>query len=223
METQTVPKAPERAVDEMPLLGIDHIEFYVSNGVHASHYFTAALGFARTAFAGLETGIRDRASHVVEHGRVRFVLTAPLDGSSDIARHVATHGDAVKVVAIAVPDAEHAYREAVRRGAHGVAEPWEVSDEDGTLRMATIATYGETLHTFVERGAYRGAFLPGYVAVEPPAQDPGLFTGIDHVVGNIELGTLDQWVTYYERIFGMREMIHFTERDISTEYSALMS
>jgi 4-hydroxyphenylpyruvate dioxygenase len=223
METQTVPKAPGRTVDEMPLLGIDHIEFYVSNGVHASHYFTSALGFARTAFAGLETGIRDRASHVVEHGGVRFVLTAPLDGSSDIARHVATHGDAVKVVALAVPDAERAYREAVRRGAHGVAEPWEASDEDGTVRMATIATYGETLHTFVERGAYNGAFLPGYVAVEPPAQDAGLFTGIDHVVGNIELGTLNQWVTYYERIFGMREMIHFTDRDISTEYSALMS
>jgi 4-hydroxyphenylpyruvate dioxygenase len=223
METKTVPTAPERAADEMPLLGIDHVEFYVSNGVQASHFFTTALGFTRTAFAGLETGIRDRASHVLEHGRVRFVLTAPLQGSSDIARHVAAHGDGVKVVAIGVPDAERAYREAVGRGARGVSEPREESDEDGAVCMATIATYGETLHTFVERGSYRGAFLPGYARAKPEAHDAGLFTGIDHVVGNIELGTLGQWVGYYERIFGMREMIHFTDRDISTEYSALMS
>jgi 4-hydroxyphenylpyruvate dioxygenase len=223
METKTVPAAPERVADEMPLLGIDHVEFYVSNGVHSSHFFTRALGFARTAFAGLETGIRDRASHVVEHGRVRFVLTAPLDGSSEIARHVAAHGDGVKVVAIAVPDAERAYREATQRGAIGVKEPWEDSDENGTVRLATIATYGETVHTFVERGAYGGAFLPGYAATEPGTGDAGLFSGIDHVVGNIELGTLGRWVDYYERIFGMREMIHFTDRDISTEYSALMS
>src|SRR5919201_5347160 len=173
METETVPKAPERAVDEMPLLGIDHIEFYVSNGVHASHYFTTALGFARTAVAGLETGVRDRASHVVQHGPVRFVLTAPLDGSGDIARHVAEHGDSVKVVALTVPDAERAYREAVRRGAEGLAEPWDAEDEDGTVRMATIATYGETVHTFVERGGYRGAFLPGYARADS-APDAGL-------------------------------------------------
>jgi 4-hydroxyphenylpyruvate dioxygenase len=221
METQTVPSAPDAGVDEMPLLGIDHIEFYVSNASQATHFFTNAMGFARTAFAGLETGIRDRASHVVEHGDVRFVLTAPLEGSSDIARHVAAHGDGVKVVAIAVPDAERAFREAVRRGAERISEPWEESDSDGTVRMATIATYGETVHKFVERGDHRGAFLPGYASVD--GQDAGLFTGIDHVVGNIELGTLERWVTYYERVFGMREMIHFTDRDISTEYSALMS
>ncbi len=224
MEIKTVPEpgAQAAAPDEMPLLGVDHIEFYVSNAVQAAHYFTTALGFKRTAFAGLETGVRDRASHVVEHGRVRFVLTAPLKGTSEIARHVAEHGDGVKVVALAVPDAERAYAEAIRRGARGVAEPEELSDEAGTVRKASIATYGETIHTFVERGAYGGAFMPGYAAVDG-GEDAGFFAGVDHVVGNIELGTLEEWVRYYERIFGMREMIHFTDRDISTEYSALMS
>src|SRR5213083_1134682 len=137
METQTAPRTPERIVDEMPLLGIDHIELYVGNASQAAYFFTHALGFRRTAQAGLESGVRDRASHVVEQGRVRFVLTTPLLGSGEIARHVADHGDGVKVVALAVPDAEHAYRVAVRRGARGVGEPWEASDGGGTVRMAT--------------------------------------------------------------------------------------
>ena len=222
METQTVPQAPDRAVDEMPLLGIDHLELYVGNAVQSAYFFTRALGFRHAAYAGLESGVRDRASHVVEQGGVRLVLTTPLHGTSEIARHVAEHGDGVKVIALAVPDAEQAYRVAVRRGARGVTEPWEASDEHGTVRMATIAAYGETLHTFVQRDAYDGGFLPGYTAVEGDG-DAGLFAEIDHVVGNVELGRLDEWVTYYERIFGFTEMIHFTDRDISTEYSALMS
>jgi len=222
METQAVPVAPERGADEMPLLGIDHIELYVGNATQAAYFFTHALGFKRTAYAGLESGVRDRASQVVEQGGIRFVLTSPLHGMSEIARHVAEHGDGVKVVALAVPDAEQAYRVAMRRGGRGVTEPWEASDERGAVRMATIATYGETLHTFVERDAYEGGFLPGYVPVAD-GDDSGLFTDIDHVVGNVELGRLDEWVGYYERVFGMREMIHFTDRDISTEYSALMS
>jgi 4-hydroxyphenylpyruvate dioxygenase len=226
METRTVPQAATPPVpehDEMPLHGIDHIEFYVSNAIQSAHFFTRALGFRETAYAGLETGVRDRVSRVVEQGRIRFVLTSPLRGHLDIARHVAEHGDGVKVVAIGVPDAEHAYRFTVERGARAVREPWEESDEHGTARMATIGTYGETLHTFVDRSGYDGAFLPGYVPIEGGLDDAGLLVGVDHVVGNIELGTLDHWVSYYERIFGMTEMIHFTDRDISTEYSALMS
>jgi 4-hydroxyphenylpyruvate dioxygenase len=226
METRTVPQTAAPPVpqhDEMPLHGIDHVEFYVSNAVQAAHFFTRALGFRETAYAGLETGVRDRVSRVVEQGRIRFVLTSPLRGHSDIARHVAEHGDGVKVVAIGVPDAEHAYRFTIERGAKAVREPWEESDEHGSVRLATIATYGETLHTFVDRSAYSGSFLPGYIAVEGGPDDAGLLVGVDHVVGNIELGTLDHWVSYYERIFGMTEMIHFTDRDISTEYSALMS
>jgi 4-hydroxyphenylpyruvate dioxygenase len=226
METRTVPQTgapPVPQHDEMPLHGIDHIEFYVSNAIQAAHFFTRALGFRETAYAGLETGVRDRVSRVVEQGRIRFVLTSPLRGHSDIATHVAAHGDGVKVVAIGVPDAEHAYRFTIERGAKAVREPWEESDEHGSVRMATIATYGETIHTFVDRSGYGGAFLPGCIAVEGGPDDAGLLMGVDHVVGNIELGTLDQWVSYYERIFGMTEMIHFTDRDISTEYSALMS
>jgi 4-hydroxyphenylpyruvate dioxygenase len=226
METRTVPQTgapPVPQHDEMPLHGIDHIEFYVSNAIQAAHFFTRALGFRETAYAGLETGVRDRVSRVVEQGRIRFVLTSSLRGHSDIATHVAAHGDGVKVVAIGVPDAEYAYRFTIERGAKAVREPWEESDEHGSVRMATIATYGETIHTFVDRSGYGGAFLPGCIAVEGGPDDAGLLMGVDHVVGNIELGTLDQWVSYYERIFGMTEMIHFTDRDISTEYSALMS
>jgi 4-hydroxyphenylpyruvate dioxygenase len=223
METQTVASRPE-TTDEMPLLGIDHVELYVGNASQASYFFTHALGFRHTAYAGLETGIRDRASHVLEQGRIRFVLTSPLLGTSEIARHVAQHGDGVRVIALSVPDAEHAYRYAVRHGARGVREPWEESDDHGTVRMSTIATYGDTLHTFVQRDGYGGAFMPGFQPADgADADDPGLLVGIDHVVGNVELGRLDEWVSYYERVFGMTEMLHFTDRDISTEYSALMS
>jgi 4-hydroxyphenylpyruvate dioxygenase len=221
---ETAPQPAATAADEMPLLGIDHVELYVGNAVQAAYWFEHALGFKRTAYAGLETGVRDRSSHVLEQGRVRFVLTAPLLGTSEIARHVGAHGDGVRVIALSVPDAEHAYRYAVQHGARGVREPWEESDDGGSVRMATIATYGDTLHTFVERDGYKGHFLPGYAAPERNGEvDAGLFAGIDHVVGNVELGRLDEWVGYYERVFGMTEMIHFTDRDISTEYSALMS
>lgn len=224
MGIETAPKPTATATDEMPLLGIDHVELYVGNATQAAYWFTHALGFRHSAYAGLETGVRDRSSHVLQQGRIRFVLTAPLLGTSEIARHVAAHGDGVRVIALSVPDAEHAYRYAVQHGARGVREPWEESDGDGSVRMATIATYGETLHTFVERDGYAGAFLPGYNAAEGGADgDTGLLAGIDHVVGNVELGRLDEWVGYYERVFGMTEMLHFTDRDISTEYSALMS
>jgi 4-hydroxyphenylpyruvate dioxygenase len=226
MATHTVPEAithpiPDR--DEMPLHGIDHVEMYVGNAAQAAHFFTHAFGFRETAYAGLETRIRDRASHVVEQGRIRFVLTTPLQGGSDIARHVADHGDGVKVVALSVPDAEQAYRLAVRRGAHGIREPHELSDDHGTVRLATIATYGETLHTFVERNGYPGAFLPGYEPRGADATDAGMFIAIDHVVGNVELGRMNQWVEFYERVMGFTELVHFSDEAISTEYSALMS
>jgi 4-hydroxyphenylpyruvate dioxygenase len=215
-----------RSRDGMPLLGIDHIELYVGNAVQAAYFLTHALGFRETAFAGLETGARDHVSRVVEQGRIRLVVTAALGAEGEIARHVREHGDGVKVVALSVPDAEHAYREAVRRGARGVREPHEAEDGDGRVRLATIATYGETVHTFVERNGYAGSFLPGYQAAPEAtleARSDGLLAGVDHVVGNVELGRLDEWVSYYERVFGFTEMIHFSDEDISTEYSALMS
>ena len=222
METQTIPQAAGPGADEMPLLGIDHVELYVGNAAQAAYFFTHALGFRRTAYAGLESGVRDRASQVVEQGAIRLVLTTPLHGTGELARHVGEHGDGVKVVALAVPDAEQAYRVAVRRGARGVAEPFDASDGDGTVRMSTIAAYGETVHTFVQRDGYDGRFLPGYIPVDD-GRAAGLLSEVDHVVGNVELGRLDEWVAYYERVFGFTEMIHFTDRDISTEYSALMS
>jgi 4-hydroxyphenylpyruvate dioxygenase len=208
--------------DFMPLHGIDHVELYVGNAAQASYFYMRALGFREVAYAGLETGVRDRASHVLEQGRIRLVLTGALMPDHEIGRHVAAHGDGVKVIALSVPDAEYAYRTAVERGAVGVREPWTESDEHGAIQRATIAAYGETLHTFVDRSGYRGPFLPGYTARDRSAGDVGLLA-IDHVVGNVELGAMETWVKFYEDVFGMTEMIHFTDEAISTEYSALMS
>jgi 4-hydroxyphenylpyruvate dioxygenase len=223
MSTQPV-VAPETTKDFMPLHGIDHVEFYVGNALQSAFFWVQALGFKEVAYAGLETGVRDRASHVLQQGRIRIVLTGSLRPEHEVGRHVAQHGDGVKVIALSVPSVEHAYKEATSRGAEGVKEPYELSDEQGTVKLATIKTYGETLHTFVERGDYKGAFLPGYAPrnIEPANGDAGLLA-IDHIVGNVELGAMDRWVKYYEDVFGMREMLHFSDEDISTEYSALMS
>ena len=225
MAQQTAPAPTARRDadhDFMPLNGVDHVELYVGNALQAAFYYVHAFGFREVAYAGLETGTRDRASHVLQQGRIRLVLTGALHSDSPIAVHQHRHGDGVKVIALSVPDVDHAYREATTRGAEGVEEPHDVSDEHGTVRLATIKTYGETLHTFVGRSGYSGAFLPGYMAVER-GEDTGMLLGIDHIVGNVELGHMNEWVKYYEDVFGMREMIHFTDEAISTEYSALMS
>jgi 4-hydroxyphenylpyruvate dioxygenase len=216
--------APEHAApaDFMPLHGIDHVELFVGNARQAAFFYQRALGFREVAYAGLETGLRDRASHVLQQGRIRIVLTGALTPGHEIGAHVAHHGDGVKVIALSVPDVDYAYRTAVERGAVGVAEPHDLTDEHGTVRAASIRTYGETLHTFVDRSGYTGPFMPGYAAREDDAPGVGLLT-IDHIVGNVELGRMEEWVSYYEDVFGMREMIHFSDDDISTEYSALMS
>jgi len=211
------------ATDPMPLLGIDHVELYVGNAVHAAHYYASAFGFREVAYAGLETGVRDRASHVLQQGRVRLVLTSALRPRSEIAHHHADHGDGVKVIALAVPDAEQAYRVALERGARGVRQPWEARDDHGVVGMATIAAYGDTVHTFVARDGYSGSFLPGFREVPDAGTDPGLVLDIDHIVGNVELGRMNEWVEFYERVMGFTEMRHFSDEDISTEYSALMS
>jgi len=206
--------------DPMPLLGIDHVELFVGNAKQAAYYYVHAFGFQEVAYAGLETGLRDRASHVLQQGRIRLVLTGALASDSPIALHQHKHGDGVKVIAVAVPDVDHAWEHAIAHGAAGVEEPHAITDEHGTVRLATIETYGETLHTFVERGDYSGPFLPGFAA-RSHAADSGMLFGVDHVVGNVE--HMDEWVSYYEGVFGMREMMHFSDSDISTEYSALMS
>jgi len=208
--------------DHMPLNGIDHVELWVGNAKQAAYFLTRAFGFTETAYRGLETGSRDRTSHVLEQGRIRLVVTGTLRAGTDIAEHHARHGDGVKVIALSVPDVDEAYREATARGATGITEPHDVSDDHGSIRTADIATYGDTIHRFVDRGDYFGSFFPGYSPVEPKSDDP-LLVGIDHIVGNVELGAMERWVKYYEDVFGMTELIHFSDEAISTEYSALMS
>jgi 4-hydroxyphenylpyruvate dioxygenase len=206
----------------MPLHGIDHVELWVGNAAQAAYYFTRAFGFTEVAYRGLETGVRDRVSHVLRQGRVRLVLTGTLSSSTDITQHHGKHGDGVKVIALSVPDVEHAYRHAVERGATGLREPWEERDDAGVVRFADIATYGDTVHRFVDRSEYKGEFLPGFAPVEHEPENE-MLVAIDHIVGNVELGAMEQWVSYYEDVFGMTEMIHFSDEAISTEYSALMS
>jgi 4-hydroxyphenylpyruvate dioxygenase len=222
MATAQTGSLPRSENDFMPLNGIDHVELWVGNAAQAAHFFTRAYGFTEVAYGGLETGMRDRVSRVLKQGRVVLVLTGSLRSDTEIAAHHAKHGDGVKVIALSVPDVDHAYAEAVARGAAGVAEPRDLTDDNGTVRIADIATYGDTIHRFVDRWDYAGPFLPGFDAVGHDASEPMLLT-IDHVVGNVELGAMQDWVKYYEDVFGMTEMIHFTDEAISTEYSALMS
>jgi 4-hydroxyphenylpyruvate dioxygenase len=213
------------APDFMPIRSWDHIELWVGNAKQAAYYYEHALGFTPIAYAGPETGVRDRASHVLVQNDIRLVLTSGLRGDSEICRFAALHGDGVKDVALEVPDATRAYRETVQRGARGVTEPHWLEDEYGRVELATIATYGENLHTFVNRGEYAGPFLPGY---RPVAENGRAGAGvgllaIDHVVGNVELGRMDHWVGFYERTMGFTELVHFSDEAIHTEYSALMS
>jgi 4-hydroxyphenylpyruvate dioxygenase len=224
----TVLSLPARDAHEdvMPLHGIDHVELFVGNAAQAAYFYTHAFGFRPVAYAGLETGRRDTTSHVLVQGRIRLVLTGTLVAGTDVAAHHARHGDGVRVIALSVPDVDRAYTAAVARGARAVREPHDVQDERGRVRLASIATYGDTLHTFVDRSQYDGPFLPGFAPVAddgaaPPAED--LLLTIDHIVGNVELGHMNEWVRFYEQVFGMTEMVHFSDEAISTEYSALMS
>src|ERR687894_41329 len=175
VSTQPVvaPKAADHE-DFMPLHGIDHVELYVGNAVQSAYFYVHALGFREVAYSGLETGVRDRTSHVLEQGRIRLVLTGALTPGHEIGHHHTAHGDGVHDIALSVPDVDHASREATARGATGVREPWEERDDHGVIRFATIAAYGETVHTFVDRSSYSGAFRPGYVAREKSAGDVGL-------------------------------------------------
>src|ERR671934_2172400 len=209
----------------MPLDGWDHVELWVGNAKQSAYFYERALGFTRSAYAGPETGVRDRASYVLDQGEILFVVTSGLREDSEITRFACHHGDGVKDIALRVPDAREAYRQAVQRGARGVTEPRWVEDELGRVELASIAAYGDVVHTFVNRNEYAGAYLPGYVAQSSNGAGPSEVgpLAIDHCVGNVELGRMDHWVEFYERVFGMTEMLHFSDEEISTEYSALMS
>jgi 4-hydroxyphenylpyruvate dioxygenase len=229
----TTPDATPETVappDTMPsprsLLGWDAIELWVGNARAFAGFLASAFGFRITAYAGPETGWPGQASYVLEQGRIRFVVTAALTPDSPVADHVREHGDGVHNLALAVADVDGAYRSAVARGARGIDEPHTDADQSGLLRSASIATYGETHHTFVDRKAYRGAYLPDYTDEGLPPEPVGAAVGldhVDHVVGNVERGSLEGWVEFYRSVLGLERLRHFDDAQISTEYSALMS
>jgi 4-hydroxyphenylpyruvate dioxygenase len=229
IQTASIPASSPAAgtapgTDFLPLKGTDHVEFYVGNARQAAYFYRAAYGMSLVAYAGPETGQRDRASYVVQQGKIRFVLTTPLRSGNAIAEHIARHGDAVRVIALWVDDARRAWHETTSRGASSVAAPEVLSDEHGHVVLSSIRTYGDTIHTFVERGAYSGPFLPGFRAIadDPIARPVGLLH-VDHMVGNVGWHEMDTWVNFYANVMGFSLYQHFDDKDISTEYSALMS
>ncbi|HXF57943.1 MAG TPA: 4-hydroxyphenylpyruvate dioxygenase [Actinomycetota bacterium] len=222
----TEPERTEEArQDFMPLMGVDHVEFYVGNARQAAYFYSHAFGFQVTAYAGPETKVRDRASWVLEQGDVRFVFTGAMGPESPIAQHVHQHGDGVRDVAFRVPDATQAWEEALRRGAESALEPTVLEDEHGKVVRSAIRAYGDTIHSFVERENYSGPFLPGYRREEPIADEgpPVGIKAIDHIVCNVELGKMNEWAQFYARVLGFDQLVHFRDDQISSEYTALMS
>ena len=210
--------------DFLPLLGTDHVEFYVGNAKQSAYFYQHAFGFELVAYCGPETGVRDRASYVLQQNKVRLILTTPMHPDSPISEHIKQHGDGVKVLALLVDDAEKSWKETTSRGARSAGELKIIQDENGEVRMASIYTYGETVHTFVERKNYKGVFMPGYKAVSSSFKStPVGLEFIDHCVGNVELGKMNEWVKFYEDVLGFKLIITFDDEDISTEYSSLMS
>jgi len=211
--------------EEFPVEGVDALHFAVGNARQAAHWYSTAFGMRVVAYRGPETGHRDTAAYVLTSGTARFVVEGPVRAGTAIGERVAAHGDGVLDIGLTVPSAETAFRLAVERGAAAIAEPHLAEDEQGKVVLATIATYGDTRHTFVERTAYDGVYLPGFVARPGllPSPAPQAFSGVDHVVGNVELGQMDTWVGFYQRVMGFTNMREFVGEDIATEYSALMS
>jgi 4-hydroxyphenylpyruvate dioxygenase len=223
MATLTVPESGVEH-DAFPINGTDYVELYVGNAKQASHYYRSAFGYQLVAYRGPETGHREAASYLLQQGKIRLVLTTALSSTSPIAAHVHRHGDGVRDYALWVDDARQAYETAIARGAIAVQPPTVQKDEHGEVVIAAIGTYGDTIHSLVERGHYRGIFLPGFVSLTPHYQpaDVGL-KYVDHCVGNVELGRMNHWVGYYADVMGFRNLITFDDADISTEYSSLMS
>ncbi len=210
--------------DFLPINGTDYVELYVGNAKQSALYYQYAFGFELIAYSGPETGVKDRASYVLKQDKIRLVLTSPLQPDSPIASHIQKHGDGVKVLALWVDDAEKSWQETTRRGAQSAGDPQTLSDKHGTVKTASIRTYGDTIHTFVERKDYTGIFLPGFVPRKSTYQASSIgLKYIDHCVGNVELGEMNRWVDFYESVMGFKLLITFDDNDISTEYSALMS
>ncbi|MEW6405780.1 MAG: 4-hydroxyphenylpyruvate dioxygenase [Chloroflexota bacterium] len=209
--------------DFLQIKSVDHVHFYVGNAKHAMYYWWKAFGFTPVAYSGLETGNRDSASYVLQSGQARFIVSAPYIPSSPLASHHMLHGDGVKVIALEVDDVESAWKETTSRGGRSAWAPREEKDDHGIFRTSAIYTYGETIHLFVDRSDYNGAFAPTYRAIENKQADKVGIAAIDHIVGNVQLGKMNQWVDFYHQVMGFRLLRHFDDKDISTEYSALMS
>ncbi len=222
--TMEAPAIAGTVEDFLKLRSIDHIEFFVGNAKQAAYFYRSAFGFRLTGYAGLETGSRDRASYVLEQGKVRLVLTTPLTPSSSINDQLRKHGDGACDISLEVDDVELAYSETTKRGAIGVVEPREITDANGTYKTATIRTYGDTVHTFIDRSGYKG-YAPGYktVTTDDMVARPVGIAAVDHVVGNVGWNQMNEWVKWYEEVMGFHLFVSFDDKDISTEYSALMS
>ena len=223
MATTSAPSL-EAGHDTFPINGTDFVEFYVGNARQVSHFYRTAFGFELVAYRGPETGVRDRASYLLVQDKLRFVFTTPLGTTGEIAEHVMKHGDGVKDIAFWVDDARDAYAKAMERGAQSAYEPRVLKDEHGEVVVAGMRTYGDTIHSIVERRGYRGLFLPGFVPVASPYKpSPTGLKYVDHCVGNVELGKMNEWVEFYSHVLGFHNLLTFDDKDISTEYSALMS
>lgn len=223
-ELENIPKIFDEAADFMPLNGTDYLELYVGNSLQAAHYYKTAFGFQSLAYAGLATGKKDTESYVVVQDKIRLVLTSPLKADTVVGKHIDEHGDGVKVVAIWVDDATYAYETAMKRGAKSFMEPQMEEDEDGKVVRSGIYTYGETVHVFVERKEYDGIFLPGFKKWESTFNpEPLGLKYVDHMVGNVELGKMNDWVDFYKNVMGFAQIVSFDDKDISTEFTALMS
>ena len=217
-------KVVPEAEDFLPILGTDFVELYVGNAKQAAYYYQHAWGFQPIAYSGLETGRKDSVSYVMQQGKIRVVLTSPLQPEGDINAHIDKHGDGVKFVALWVDDARKSYEETTKRGAKSYVEPYVMEDENGKAVISGIHTYGETIHLFVERKDYTGPFLPGYRVYNTKTQVPD--TGlqfIDHMVGNVGWNEMDKWVEFYGKVMGFAQLVSFDDKDISTDYAAFMS
>lgn len=214
----------EKAQDFLPINGTDYVELYVGNAKQAAHFYKTAFGFQELAYAGLETGMRDRCSYVLIQDKIRLVLTSPFHPDSDISHHIRIHGDGIKVIALWVDDAHSAFEETVKRGATPFMNPTVEKDKDGEIVKSGIHTYGEIVHLFIERKNYKGLFLPGFEKWETEYNPAPIgLKYIDHMVGNVELGAMNKWANFYEKVMGFANLVTFDDKDISTEYTALMS
>ncbi len=224
MSLETVTETKQASIDFLPLLGTDYVEFYVGNAKQAAYFYKTAFGFQSLAYAGPETGVKDKASYVIRQNKLTFVLTTPLKKDNEIADHIYRHGDGVKVLALKVDDATSAWEETTKRGAKSYLQPTILKDDDGEVILSGIHTYGETVHVFSERKNYAGPFMPGYREWKSTYNTPetGLLY-VDHCVGNVGWNQMDLWVKFYEEVMGFKNILTFDDNDISTEYSALMS